>query len=136
MRISDWSSDVCSSDLNNLLICTATLTVFFGTLYPLLDKTVSVGKPYYQLTFVPLMTPIVVVMVVAPLMAWKRGDLPGVLGRLKFAAAGTVVVVLAALWLQGGGPVLALLGIGFGVWVEIGRSACRDSGCQVGWMTV
>src|SRR3546814_18791817 len=63
------------------------------------------------------MTPIVVVMVVAPLMAWKRGDLPGVLGRLKFAAAGTVVVVLAALWLHGGGPVLALLGIGFGVWV-------------------
>src|SRR3546814_9519207 len=100
MRISDWSSDVCSSDLNNLLICTATLTVFFGTLYPLLDKTVSVGKPYYQLTFVPLMTPVVVVMVVAPLMAWKRGDLPGVLGRLKFAASGTVLVTLAALRLQ------------------------------------
>jgi cytochrome c-type biogenesis protein CcmF len=72
--------------LNNLLICTATVTVFIGTLYPLLDKTVSVGKPFYQLTFVPLMTPVMVVMVVAPLMAWKRGDLAGVLGRLKFAA--------------------------------------------------
>jgi cytochrome c-type biogenesis protein CcmF len=108
--------------LNNLLICTTTLTVFFATLYPLLDKTVSVGKPYYQLTFVPLMTPVVVVMVVAPLMAWKRGDLPGVLGRLKFAAAGTVIVTLAALWLQGGGPVLALLGIAFGAWVVLGAA--------------
>jgi cytochrome c-type biogenesis protein CcmF len=106
--------------LNNLLICTATVTVFIGTLYPLLDKAVSVGKPFYQLTFVPLMTPVAVVMVIAPLMAWKRGDLPGVLGRLKFAAAGTVIVVLAALWLQGGGPVLALLGIAFGAWVVLG----------------
>src|SRR3546814_19974613 len=116
------------------MICTPTLPFFFGTLYPLRVKTGSVGKPYYQLTFVPLMTPIVVVMVVAPLMAWKRGDLPGVLGRLKFAAAGTVVVVLAALWLQGGGPVLALLGLGFGVWVVLGaglgRASCRERGCQ------
>jgi cytochrome c-type biogenesis protein CcmF len=108
--------------LNNLLICTATVTVFIGTLYPLLDKTVSVGKPYYQLTFVPLMAPVVAVMVIAPLMAWKRSDLPGVLGRLKFAAAGTVLVVLAALWLQGGGPVLALLGIAFGAWVVLGAA--------------
>ncbi|MBW8725629.1 MAG: heme lyase CcmF/NrfE family subunit [Inquilinus limosus] len=108
--------------LNNLLICTATVTVFIGTLYPLLDKTVSVGKPFYQLTFVPLMTPVMVVMVVAPLMAWKRGDLAGVLGRLKFAAAGAVIATLAALWLQGGGPVLALVGIAFGAWVVLGAA--------------
>lgn len=108
--------------LNNLLICTATVTVFIGTLYPLLDKTVSVGKPYYQLTFVPLMTPVVAVMVIAPLMAWKRGDLPGVLGRLKFAAIGAMIVVLAALWLQGRGPVLALVGIAFGTWVVLGAA--------------
>ncbi len=108
--------------LNNLLICTATVTVFIGTLYPLLDKTVSVGKPFYQLTFVPLMTPVMVVMVVAPLMAWKRGDLAGVLGRLKFAAAGAAIVTLAALWLQGGGPVLALVGIAFGAWVVLGAA--------------
>ncbi|HMG49810.1 MAG TPA: heme lyase CcmF/NrfE family subunit, partial [Inquilinus sp.] len=106
--------------LNNLLICTATATVFIGTLYPLLDKTVSVGAPYYKLTFVPLMAPVVVAMVVAPLMSWKRSDLPGVLGRLKFAAAGTALVVLAVLWLQGGGPVLALIGIAFGAWCVFG----------------
>jgi cytochrome c-type biogenesis protein CcmF len=106
--------------LNNLLICTATATVFIGTLYPLLDKTVSVGAPYYKLTFVPLMAPVVVAMVVAPLMSWKRSDLPGVLGRLKFAAAGTALVVLAVLWLQGGGPVLALVGIAFGAWCVFG----------------
>jgi len=59
-------------------------------------------------------------MVVAPLMSWKRSDLPGVLGRLKFAAAGTALVVLAVLWLQGGGPVLALIGIAFGAWCVFG----------------
>jgi cytochrome c-type biogenesis protein CcmF len=108
--------------LNNLLICTAIATVFLGTLYPLLDKTVSVGAPYYRLTFVPLMAPVVAAMVLAPLLGWKRGDLLGVLGRLKFAAAGVAVVVLAVLRLQGRGPVLALLGVAFGVWAILGAA--------------
>jgi cytochrome c-type biogenesis protein CcmF len=108
--------------LNNLLICTATVTVFTGTLYPLLDETVSVGAPYYKLTFVPLMAPVVAAMVIAPLLAWKRGDLLGVLGRLKFAAVGTIIVMLAALWLRVGGPVLAPIGIAFGAWAILGAA--------------
>lgn len=106
--------------LNNLLICIATFTVFLGTLFPLLDRTITVGRPYFNLIFSILMVPTLAAMAIAPLMAWKRGDLPGVLGRLKFAAAGTAIVVLAVLWLQGGGPVLALLGFGFGAWAIFG----------------
>src|SRR6202020_25242 len=75
--------------LNNLLLATAAATVFLGTLYPLfLDAIggakVSVGPPFFNATFVPLMVPLLVAMVFGPFLAWKRGDLGGVLGRLAF----------------------------------------------------
>src|SRR5690606_22963901 len=77
--------------LNNLLLSTATATVFLGTLYPLfLDAvggaTVSVGPPYFDATFGPLMAAAVAAMAVGPMLAWKRGDLAGALSRLWTAA--------------------------------------------------
>ena len=110
--------------LNNLLLGTACATVFLGTLYPLvLDALgagqVSVGPPYFNLTFVPLMTPLVVVMGVGPLLAWKRGDLAGALARLRAAAVVTGLAVLATLLLNDG-PALAAAGIALGVWLIAG----------------
>ena len=84
--------------LNNVLLTTACATVFVGTLYPLAlesltgDK-ISVGPPYFNLTFGPLMLPLLAAMPFGPYLAWKRGDLPGAAQRL-FAAA---LVALAAL---------------------------------------
>ncbi|MBL8670006.1 MAG: heme lyase CcmF/NrfE family subunit [Alphaproteobacteria bacterium] len=85
--------------LNNLLLATATATVFIGTLYPLLldavtGQSVSVGPPYYNATFVPLMVPLLIVMGVGPLLAWKRADLRGITGRLLTAGAATLVVAV------------------------------------------
>ena len=66
--------------LNNLLLTTATATVFIGTLYPLFlevtggDK-VSVGPPFYNLTFVPIMIPLLIAVGIGPLLSWKRADL-------------------------------------------------------------
>ena len=115
--------------LNNLLLSTATATVLIGTLYPLfLDVLgagkVSVGPPFFDRTFVPLMVPLVTAMVIGPLLTWKRADLAGVLGRLALVAGLATVAVLAALWSHGGGPVMALVGVAlaawafFGAWVE------------------
>ncbi|MEE8544611.1 MAG: heme lyase CcmF/NrfE family subunit [Alphaproteobacteria bacterium] len=111
--------------LNNLLLATATATVLLGTLYPLfLDavsgEKVSVGPPYFNGTFVPIMTPLIVAMAVGPLLAWKRGDLAGALGRLKFAAAVSVAVTLGVWYWVSEGPVLAALGLGLGVWLLAG----------------
>jgi cytochrome c-type biogenesis protein CcmF len=108
--------------LNNLFLATATATVFLGTLYPLfLDAysgdSVSVGAPFYSRTFVPLMVPLVAAMGVGPFLAWKRADLAGVLGRLKLAAGLAVAAVLAALYLERGGPVLALFGVALAAWL-------------------
>src|SRR5690606_8889859 len=109
----------------NLLLATATATVFIGTLYPLLLEavgggSVSVGPPFFNSTVIPLMVPMVAAMAIGPMLAWKRGDLPGALGRLKVAALITVLVVLAALYYQGGGPVLALVGIAMAAWAVFG----------------
>ena len=80
--------------LNNLLLTTAAATVLLGTLYPLfLDlvagQKVSVGPPFYNMTFVPIMVPLLVAMAVGPMLPWKRGDLWAALSRLKLAFAVT-----------------------------------------------
>jgi cytochrome c-type biogenesis protein CcmF len=110
--------------VNNLLLATATLTVFLGTLYPLfLEATggakVSVGPPFFNATFVPLMVPLLVAVAIGPLLAWKRGDLPGALARLWAALAAAAVVALAAWWLQGG-PAGAVLGLALAAWLAMG----------------
>ncbi|MEQ1889629.1 MAG: heme lyase CcmF/NrfE family subunit, partial [Alphaproteobacteria bacterium] len=113
--------------LNNWLLATACATVLLGTLYPLLmdalsggtDK-VTVGAPYYNATFTPLMAPLLVLMALGPLMSWKRADLPGVLGRLRFALGISVLGMLAVWYLREQGPVLAIFGIGIGIWLICG----------------
>src|SRR5579864_6807502 len=76
--------------LNNLLLTAAAATVLLGTLYPLfLDvvagQRVSVGPPFYTMTFVPIMVPLLVAMAVGPLLPWKRADLAAALARLNLA---------------------------------------------------
>jgi len=108
--------------LNNLLLATATMTVLLGTFYPLFVEAfgggrISVGPPYFNATFLPIMLPLVAVMAVGPLLAWKRADLAGVLGRLKFVALAAVLAAAATWYLQRGGPVLAALSLGLAVWL-------------------
>ncbi len=110
--------------LNNLLLATATATVFLGTLYPLfLDgiggATVSVGPPYYDATFMPLMAALVSIMAIGPLLAWKRGDLAGALGRLKLALVIAVAVALASWRAHQDGPVLAVLAMALAAWLLV-----------------
>jgi len=112
--------------LNNLLLSTATATVFIGTLYPLfLDVLklgkVSVGPPFFNATFIPVAIPMVVAMVVGPFLAWKRADLGAALTRLWVAGIAVVVMVaIAAYMTAGGGPLLALVGIALGAWAFVG----------------
>ena len=111
--------------LNNLLLSAAAATVFIGTLYPLLldaigGGKVSVGPAFFNNTFVPLMAPLVVAMAVGPLLSWKRADLAGVLGRLKFAAGASVVAAVIAGYMSGGSSAFAPLGIGLAVWLLLG----------------
>ncbi|AUX75637.1 heme lyase CcmF/NrfE family subunit [Sinorhizobium fredii] len=111
--------------LNNLILTTATATVLTGTLYPLVlealtgDK-ISVGAPFFNMTFGLLMLPLLFAVPFGPLLAWKRGDLLAAAQRL-FAAVGAGLLFAAAVYYaRNGGPVLAVLGIGLGVYLIIG----------------
>ncbi len=113
--------------LNNLLLATATAVVFLGTLYPLaLDAVgggkVSVGAPFFNATFVPLMVPLLIACPVGAMMAWKRGDLPGVVGRLKVAVGLAVLVALATVMIDGNTDIVAALAMGVAAWLVAGAS--------------
>jgi cytochrome c-type biogenesis protein CcmF len=110
---------------NNLFLTSACATVFVGTLYPLAlealtgDK-ISVGAPFFNLTFGPLFIPLLIAVPFGPLLAWKRGDLFGAAQRLTWAAALGIVALAVTFALQRGGPVLAPFGIGLAAYVMIG----------------
>ena len=111
--------------LNNLVLTTATATVLIGTLYPLLVEAVtgdkiSVGAPFFNLTFGPLILPLLVIVPFGPLLAWKRGDLWAVSQRLFGAFGAALAVALLAFVLVDRASVLAALGIGLGVWLVLG----------------
>ena len=111
--------------LNNLLLTTACATVLVGTLYPLAlealtgDK-ISVGAPFFNMTFGPLFIPLLIAVPFGPLLAWKRGDLGAAAQRLIAAFAAALIVAAAILALTWGGPVLAPFGLGLGVFVIAG----------------
>jgi cytochrome c-type biogenesis protein CcmF len=108
--------------LNNLLLTTAAATILLGTLYPLLldvvaGQKVSVGPPFFNMTFVPLMVPLLVAMAVGPLLPWKRGDLAAALGRLKLAFALTAATALVVLVAGGVRSVGAACGLALATWL-------------------
>ena len=114
--------------LNNLVLCTATATVFFGTLYPLfLDAVgggkISVGPPYFNATFGPLMMALLLLVPLGPFLAWKRADLAGVVQRVWVAALAAAAIGAVAWWMHGGGPLLALFGVALAAWLVLGAFA-------------
>ncbi|CEJ85652.1 Cytochrome c-type biogenesis protein cycK [Hyphomicrobium sp. GJ21] len=114
--------------LNNLLLVTATATVLVGTLYPmalegLTGEKISVGPPFFNSTFGPLMIPLLLALPFGPMLAWKRGDLAGVMQRLAFAVLAAIVVIVATYAVGHRGPWLAPFGIGLGVYVMMGALA-------------
>ena len=111
--------------LNNVLLTTATITVFVGTLYPLALEAfngakISVGPPYFNMTFVPLMIPLLLAIPVGTMLPWKRGDLFAALQRLTFVAVLSIAALLATFAIVRRGPWLAPVTIAIGAWVMIG----------------
>src|SRR5690606_28579873 len=91
---------------NNLFLVAATATVLVGTLYPLALEAVtgdkiSVGAPFFNLTFGPLMIPLLLAVPFGPLLAWKRADLPGVAQRLAVIMAAALAAVALTLVIAG-----------------------------------
>jgi cytochrome c-type biogenesis protein CcmF len=113
--------------LNNVLLATAAATVLLGTLYPLILDVVTgakgtVGPPYFIAVFIPLMTPLIIALGIAPYLSWKRADLGGALGRLRWAALVALLGGAFVFFIVKGGPLNAYLGVALGGWRRLPRA--------------
>ncbi|MBL4597731.1 MAG: heme lyase CcmF/NrfE family subunit [Rhizobiaceae bacterium] len=113
---------------NNLFLATAAASVLTGTLYPLVleaidGSKISVGAPFFNMTFGPLMMPLLLAIPIGPLLSWKRADLWVAVQKLYFAAGIAIVLGILALAFVEGTSVLAALGIGVAFWVMVGALA-------------
>jgi cytochrome c-type biogenesis protein CcmF len=81
--------------------------------------TISVGAPYFNLTFGVLFGLLLAVVPFGPLLAWKRGDLKGVMQRLTVALVIALIGITAVCVIEGR-PVLAAVGVGIAAFVIVG----------------
>jgi cytochrome c-type biogenesis protein CcmF len=107
--------------VNNVLLLVAAGTVLLGTLYPLfLDALalgkISVGPPYFEAVFVPLMIPVLVLMAAGPFVRWKEASLSGLLRRLRWIVLAAVGLALAIALVLAASPMVTA-GLAFAVWI-------------------
>ena len=111
--------------LNNLFLSAAVATVLLGTLYPLIvqalsGQPMSVGAPFFGITFAPLMALCLLLVPVGPLLTWKRADALGAVQRLWLAAAVAALAGVAVLAIKEPRRVFAALGVALGTWLVMG----------------
>jgi len=107
---------------NNVLLIAAAGSVLLGTLYPLfLDALnlgkISVGPPYFDTVFVPLMTPLVFLMGVGPLARWKQATLPDLWQRIRWALAVSLVTALLLPFAAGTWKPMVSFGLLLAAWI-------------------
>lgn len=107
---------------NNVLLLVAAGSVMLGTLYPLLVDAlglgkISVGPPYFEAIFVPLMAPAVFLIGVGPIAKWKQASLPSLAIRLRWAFAVSLVSALIAPFLMSEWKPLVSFGLLLAFWI-------------------
>jgi cytochrome c-type biogenesis protein CcmF len=107
---------------NNVLLVVAAGSVMLGTLYPLaLDALglgkISVGPPYFESVFVPLMAPAMFLLGLGPIARWKSASLPDLATRLRWAAGVSVVVAVLLPFALGRWSWMVSLGLLLAAWI-------------------
>jgi len=107
---------------NNLLMMVAAGSILLGTLYPLFMDAlelgkISVGPPYFEAVFVPLMTPAVFLIGLGPLARWKQASLPELAVRLRWAFGVSVVTALVMPFVMGEWKLMVSFSLLMAFWV-------------------
>ncbi len=110
---------------NNIFLVVAAAVVFIGTFYPLYvdlmghDK-ISVGPPYYNYTFMPLLVPLLIGMVIGPFLKWKRDVFSVAFKQLTLPLMVTIALTIIVALVAFGKHVFAIAGIAIGLWIVVG----------------
>jgi cytochrome c-type biogenesis protein CcmF len=107
---------------NNVLLLVAASAVLLGTLYPLVIDALgmgklSVGPPYFDTVFVPLMTPALFLMGVGPIARWRQASLPDLAYRLRWAFGVSVASAVVAFFALGKWTPMIGLGLALAAWI-------------------
>ena len=109
--------------VNNIILVIAAASVMLGTLYPLamdalkLGK-ISVGPPYFDAVFIPLMIPLLLLVPFGPFARWKQDTLPNLLKNFRFTALVSIVAAIAITVLAAGKLSAGILGgVTLGLWL-------------------
>ena len=111
--------------VNNVLLAVATASVFLGTLYPLfLDALgmgkISVGPPYFDSVFFPLMVPALMLMAVAPYVRWKESDPADLVKALRLTFVVSLVAAIVTPLIMGRWATLSAFGFLLAFWIAFG----------------
>jgi cytochrome c-type biogenesis protein CcmF len=109
---------------NNVLLVVSCATVLLGTLYPLLIDAlglgkISVGPPYFDAVFVPVMVPLLIMMGVAPFARWKEASIPEILRTVRWAFIAAAIVAIVLPLIYGEWKVMTALGILLAMWITL-----------------
>ncbi len=109
---------------NNVLLAVASASVLLGTLYPLfLDALgmgkISVGPPYFEAVFVPLMAPVVVLMMFGPFLRWKNDDLAAAARKVAPAFLGSIAIGVGTAFAVDHLTWRTVLGLSLAAWVVL-----------------
>ena len=120
--------------LNNLLLMAALATVFLGTFYPLLidamdGSKISVGAPYFELTFTPIMCLLILFMGIGPMLKWRSDTLKRLLVPIVLILKAATLIIIATVII--GKSVLGALAMGLAAWLAIGT--CVSIGRKTKW---
>lgn len=107
---------------NNVLMAVAAGSVILGTLYPLFIDALglgklSVGPPYFNAVFVPLMVPALLLMAVGPVANWKSAKLPAMMKRLYVPAVLAVAIGIGVPFVLGRWSLMVALGVALATWI-------------------
>jgi len=110
---------------NNILLAVSAFVVFIGTIWPLvaellLDRSVSVGEPFFNAAFTPFVVGLALILPPGAMLAWKRGTLSRGLVSLLPALGLSLALAALAYAMQTGRTALGPIGLGLGAWVLFG----------------
>ena len=110
---------------NSVLLVVATAAVLLGTIYPLIIDALNLGKlsvgpPYFNAVFAPLLVPTVFLMVPGSVARWRDANVREIAHKLRWTALGAAVLALLLPFVLGGWSVGAAFGLFLGCWVTLG----------------